>query len=176
MTSQCSIRPIWHAWTNLRARGHTTGRLRALHTQESLCGSSQHRRCSNRSRFPGRASCTGTTAGLPRPIIVRPRKRVEGPRTRAAPDAPHGRTATSHAAPAEPPHPSSGCHRWLPTAARHSGTTAARAPQVCHGDAHAVVNWRATARGGGGELHLGAWRNRRENGGRDLLGRRPATR
>ena len=70
MTSQCSMRPIWHAWTNLLARGHTTGRLRAPHTQEALCGSSRHRRCSNRSRIPGRTSCEGTTAGLPRPIIV----------------------------------------------------------------------------------------------------------
>ena len=104
------------------------------------------------------------------------RERVKRPRTRAAPAAPHGGTATNPAAPAEPPRPSSGCSRWLSTAASQSGTTAARAPQVCHGDAHAVVNWRATARGGGGELHLGAWRNRRENDGRDLLGRRPATR
>ena len=78
MTSQCSIRPIWHAWTNLRARGHTTGRLRAPHTQEALCGSSRHRRCSNRSRLSGRTSCKGTTAGLPRPKIVARRRPASG--------------------------------------------------------------------------------------------------
>ena len=104
------------------------------------------------------------------------RERVKRPRTRAAPAAPHGGTATNPAAPAEAPRPSSSCRRWLSTAATQSGTTAARAPQVCHSDAHAVLNWRATARGGGGELHLVALHTRRENYDRDLLGRRPATR
>ena len=45
------------------------------------------------------------------------------------------------AAPVVLPHPSSGRRRWLAVAAPQSSTTATRAPQLCHYDAHTVVSW-----------------------------------
>ena len=132
MTSQCSVRHIWHAWTNLRARRHTTGRLRAPHTQESPCGSSQHWRCSNRSRPPGRASCKGTTAGLPRPKIVRCGSRSSGlGRARLL----QRRTAAQRRILRHQPRPrdpaaaaAAGCRQRQPRAAPRPRA----APQVCH--------------------------------------------